>query len=61
MSGRPVDRVSLVAGLALGGLGVLLLLDQLDALELSFGWLGAALAATLGIVLLASGLQERGD
>jgi hypothetical protein len=56
-----VDRFTLVGGLALGGLGALLLLDQVDAIDLTFGWFGAALAATIGIALLASGLEQRGD
>ena len=55
---RPVDRVSLAAGLALGALGAVLMLDQTDVIELGFGWFGAAIAATLGVVLLVSGLEE---
>jgi hypothetical protein len=61
LSERSVDTVALVAGLAIGGLGVVLLLDQLDAIELSFGWLGAAVAAAVGVALLASGLDRPGD
>ena len=61
MSERPVDRFALVAGLALAALGSLLLLDQVDAIELTFGWFGAALAAAVGVPLLASGLEQRGD
>ena len=55
---RPLDRVSLAAGLALGALGAVLMLDQTDVIELNYGWFGAAIAATLGVVLLVSGLEE---
>ena len=53
------DPVSLVSGIAVTALGVLLLLDQADAIELTFGWLGAALAAVLGVILVVSGLSQR--
>jgi hypothetical protein len=52
-----VDRVSLVAGLALMAVGTLLVLDQADAIELSPGIAGAALAAALGAILVVSGLS----
>jgi peptidoglycan/LPS O-acetylase OafA/YrhL len=55
------DPVSLVAGITFLALGVLLILDQSDAIELSFGWIGAALAAVLGAILVASGLSESED
>jgi hypothetical protein len=53
------DPVSLVSGVAVTALGALLLLDQADAIELTFGWLGAALAAVLGVILVISGLTQR--
>jgi hypothetical protein len=53
-----LDRVSLVAGLAMIALGALLVLDQSDAVELSPGIAGAALAAALGVILIASGLAD---
>jgi peptidoglycan/LPS O-acetylase OafA/YrhL len=52
------DPVSLVAGIAVTALGALLLLDQADAIELTFGWLGAALAAMLGVILVISGIFQ---
>ena len=52
------DPVSLVAGIAVTALGALLLLDQTEAIELTFGWLGAALAAVLGVILVISGLAQ---
>jgi uncharacterized membrane protein HdeD (DUF308 family) len=58
---RVRDPVSLVAGVALIALGVLLILDQADAIELSYGWLGAAMAAVAGAILVASGFAESGD
>jgi Domain of unknown function (DUF5668) len=57
---RGVDWTSLVAGLVLIGLGALLLLDRLDALDLRFGYLWPAVLGALGAILLTSGLT-RGD
>jgi hypothetical protein len=56
MSRRGFDPASLVAGLVVSGLGVILLLDQLDAIDLSFGYLAPALIAVVGAILLAVGL-----
>ncbi len=56
--GRPQVPV-LVAGLALVGLGVLLLLDATGAVALRFGWLAPAVCAVLGAALLAAGLTRR--
>ena len=56
---RGVDVPSLVAGLAITVLGVLLLLDRLAVLDLRFGYLWPALLATVGAILLASGLSGR--
>jgi hypothetical protein len=58
---RRVDTVSLVAGLAIIAVGALLLLDQEDVIDLSLGIAGAAVAAALGVILIASGLAEGGD
>jgi hypothetical protein len=52
------DRVSLVAGLAMMAVGALLVLDQADAIELSPGIAGAALATAVGVILVASGLAD---
>ena len=54
---RGVDRVSLVAGLAICGLGVLLLLDRTGVIELRFGFTLPAVLACLGAILLAAGLE----
>jgi len=54
---RRPDRVSLVAGLAIGGLGVLLLLDRTGVIELRFGYGLPALLACVGAILLAAGLE----
>jgi len=59
MTSRDFDAASLVAGLAVGGLGVLLLLDQVDALDLEFGYLFPALLGVVGAILLAVGLTGR--
>jgi hypothetical protein len=58
VSRRP-DRLSLVAGLAICGLGVLLLLDRTGAISLKFGYGLPALLACLGAILLAAGLEGR--
>jgi hypothetical protein len=58
LTGRPADTVSLIAGLAIGGLGVLLLLDALEAIDLSFAYLAPAVTATAGAILLVHGLSR---
>ena len=58
MSADGRDDVSLAAGVGVVALGALLLLDQSGAIELTFGWLGAIVAAVVGTVLLASGLRD---
>lgn len=55
-----LDRISLTAGLAMMALGALLVLDQADAIDLSPGIAGAAVAAALGVILIASGLADEG-
>jgi hypothetical protein len=57
---RTPDQVSLAAGIGIAVLGVALLLDQVDAVALSFGWLGAIVAAVAGTALLISGLRDPG-
>ena len=56
MQGRELDTTSLIAGLALVGFGLLVLLDRADVLNLRFGYFWPAIAATVGAILLASGL-----
>jgi len=56
VSRREFDPASLVAGLAVSGLGVILLLDQVGAIDLRFGYLAPALLAVVGSILLAIGL-----
>ena len=51
------DRVSIVAGLAVCGLGVVVLLDRLGVFELRFGYGLPAIMACVGAVLLAAGLD----
>jgi Domain of unknown function (DUF5668) len=55
---RRADRTLLAAGLATVALGVLLLLDQLGAIDLGFGYTAPAVLAALGAVLLTAGLSE---
>jgi membrane protein DedA with SNARE-associated domain len=53
-----VDRVSLVSGLILLALGGILILDQVEAFDLTLNIAAAALAAAAGAILLVSGLRE---
>jgi hypothetical protein len=55
-----LDRISLTAGLAMMALGALLVLDRAEAIDLSPGIAGAAVAAALGVILIASGLTDEG-
>jgi hypothetical protein len=52
------DVTSLVAGLVIAALGTLLLLDRTDVLDLRFGYLWPAVTATIGAILLTSGLTR---
>jgi hypothetical protein len=47
-----------VAGVCVVALGVLLLVDATESLELRFGVLAPAVCAALGAILLASGLSR---
>jgi hypothetical protein len=53
------DPVSFVAGVAVCGLGLLLLLDQLEEIQLGFAWATPAALAVLGAILLVSGVSGR--
>ena len=55
---RNVDIPALVAGIAIVALGLLLLLDAADAINLGFGFFWPALIATIGVILLASGVSR---
>lgn len=59
MARRRPDLPSLVAGAAVVLLGVVLLLDRLDVLDVRFAALGPLACAALGAILLASGLARR--
>jgi hypothetical protein len=54
---RP-DIASLVAGACVIALGTLLLLDAAGAFDLRFGVLGPAACASIGAILLASGMTR---
>ncbi len=58
-TGNP-DRVSLVAGLVLVVLGVVLLLDRTDTLQLTFASMAPIAFGAVGAILLASGLSRDG-
>ena len=51
---------SVVAGLAVVGLGAVLLLDSLDVFELRFAALAPIACAAVGAMLLAAGLSRGG-
>lgn len=61
MSGRRPDRVSLVAGLAVCGLGLVVLLDRIGAIDMRFGYGLPLILACMGAVMLAAGLDGRRD
>ena len=52
------DRPSLVAGLAIAGLGGVLLADATGAIELRFELLAPVVFGVLGAILLALGLSR---
>jgi hypothetical protein len=58
MTRRGVELTSLVAGIAIAALGTLLLLHDQDALRLDFAYLAPAVTATVGAILVASGLSH---
>ena len=58
MNHRSSRTADAAAGLTVGGLGVVLLLDALEVIELSFGALAPALLAALGVILISRGLAE---
>jgi hypothetical protein len=53
------DIPALVAGLAIMGLGGVLLLDALGTIELDFGSFAPLACAAVGAILLANGLARR--
>ena len=56
---RAARLTPLVAGVALIALGILLVLDTSGSVHLGFAYAAPAVAAALGIVLIASGLEAR--
>jgi hypothetical protein len=59
VTGPGFDPASLVAGLAVSAFGVLLLLDQVDTIDLRFGYFFPAILGVVGAILLAVGLTGR--
>jgi hypothetical protein len=57
---RSPNVTSLVAGLVVTALGALVVMNADGRLDLDFAYMGPALVAALGAVLLASGLAARG-
>jgi hypothetical protein len=53
------DISALVAGLAVAALGGVLLLDALNAIDLSFAVFAPVACAAAGAILLANGLSRR--
>lgn len=56
MNRRRPDLVSFVAGLAVSGLGFVVLLDRVGAIDLHFGYGLPLILACVGAVMLAAGL-----
>ena len=59
MRDRRPDLASLVAGLAVGVVGILLLLDDGGTLDLSFALFAPVACAATGAILVAAGLSRR--
>ena len=59
MRDRRPDIASLVAGLAVGLVGLLVLLDDSGALDLSFAVFAPVACAATGAILVAAGLSRR--
>jgi hypothetical protein len=57
---RSPNVTSLVAGLVVIALGALVVVNADGSLDLGFAYMGPALVAALGVILLASGLAARG-
>ena len=55
---RRVDRTSLVAGVVTVASGLILLLDQVDAIHLRFGYAASLLLAAIGAIILTAGLEQ---
>jgi hypothetical protein len=58
MGPHRLDLASLVAGCATTVLGVLLLLDRLGVLNLSLAYFAPAVAAAIGVILIARGWHD---
>ena len=56
-----LDLVSLASGAVIAALGALVLLDSSGALDLSLGWIAAALTGAVGVILLLSGLVRSAE
>ena len=54
---RRFDPLAFVAGLAICGLGAVLLLDRTGVIDLHFGYTAPAVLACVGAILLAAGLE----
>ncbi len=59
--GVRLDIVSLASGAVIAALGALVLLDSSGALDLSLGWVAAALTGAVGVILLLSGLVRSAE
>jgi preprotein translocase subunit SecE len=58
MRRRRADRTLMVAGVVTIALGTLFLLDQLDVIDIRFGYTIPVLLAAIGAVLLTAGLDQ---
>ena len=58
---RRTDPTTLVGGLTLVVVGIFLLLDSLDEIDLTAGWAASLLLAAAGATILAGGLAEERD
>jgi len=55
-----VDLLSLASGAVITGLGAVVLIDSSDALDFAPGWVAVAVTVAVGVIVLFSGLADRG-
>jgi len=56
---RRYDLPALIAGVVVCALGIVLLLDRVDAIDIGFGLLAPTFLGAAGAILLATGLDNR--
>jgi len=55
-----VDSLLLASGAVVAALGAIVLLDSSGAVDVSLGWMAVMLTGAVGVIVLLSGLTDRG-